>query len=233
MLTDYKKPESTETPTGPTAAATAAYRATVQSNSEADPAVLRDACAARGDFAIDRHVWEQRQAAGDTLKVRLPALEVEVQQVQFAATTECTTAARALTDFATIGELLTAIEKTIQERSPTYFSPARIRLRECQDSLAETRRLRLRPFAVRRLRKSAAGSPNSTTAWEMFETGSGSLWNSSTSIPRLPGKGSCATLLGQSRNERDKQRYREALRPTVRATQLETAGPRGSQGRRR
>ncbi len=209
-LTEYVRPGTPAADTGPSAAAVTAYRELVQSHADVDQDVLRDAWRTQGDFNTDRQVWEQREEAGDTLAVRVPQLEAELRDAKAAAAVEESIAARPVADFPTVGALLEAIERAIQERNPAYVTPPRNRVRDVQGDLSEERR---RSIDTLRRTSSVETSRRLADLHNQIQEIKGQVnrYQQLADLDSAIAKQSkLCDALAESRNDKDKPKYRDA-----------------------
>ena len=209
-LTEYVKPGTPEADTGPSAAAVTAYRELVQSYADVDQDVLRDAWRTQGDFTADRHTWEQRKDAADTLAVRVPQLEAELRDAKAAAAVEQSIASRPVADFPTVGALVEAIERAMQERNPAFVTPARNRVRDVQGDLSEERR---RSIDVLRRTSSVETARRLADLHNRIKEIEGQVnrYQQLADLDSTIAKQSeLCDALAESRNDKDKPKYREA-----------------------
>lgn len=210
QLAEYVRPGTPEADTGPSAAAVTAYRELVQSHADVDQDVLRDAWRTRGDFTADRHVWEQREEAADTLAVRVPQLEAELRDAKAAAAVEESIASRPVADFPTVGALLEAIERAIQERNPAFVTPARNRVRDVQADLSEERR---RSIDTLRRTSSVETSRRLADLHDRIQEMEGQVnrYQQLADLDSTIAKQSeLCDALAESRSDKDKPKYRDA-----------------------
>ena len=213
MLTMYTRP-GTERPTAPPPEAVAAYRRHIQDlqgqPGEPDPAILDAAWRIREDFAIDRHVYQNRRDARFTLDHTIPDLERQHQEARAAHAAEVKAGGRLLTEFSTVAELAAALQQHVIETTPGILSPNYVRAQDFAGEIGLTRQSAnetLRSTSDPAISAKLQNLGNQAHDLDLQISDTMRIVNIETTIAKQVKL--CASL-SESRNERDKAKYREA-----------------------